>query len=261
MTAEEIEAILADRYSGRGWALFFQYMPMTSFESTLNKIDLIAVGLWHRHDKIMAFEIKVGRSDFLKDLKSFKKKHQFALKISDEFFYVCPWGLIGKEEVPVDAGLMYVNKGNKIKIIKPARVRIIHNIPFQLFQGFAREFGNKVDHTKIPVKYLGKDMTQDDLMAIVEEKRDWDFGKRVEVKAKEITDKREAKKGARQKFLEEILQVAYHSDEKDSYPELLMFCKLGRELATNYDFRYHLDQMRTEIDKLIDIINKKKEKE
>lgn len=158
MTAEEIEAILADKYSGRGWALFFQYMPMTSFESILNKIDLVAVGLWHQHDKIIAFEIKVQRADFLKDLKNFKKKHQYARLISDEFFYVCPWGLIEKEEVPVDAGLMYVNKGNKIKIMKPARVRVIKTIPFQLFQGFAREFGNKVDHTKILVKYLGKDM-------------------------------------------------------------------------------------------------------
>ena len=160
----------------------------------------------------------------------------------------------------MDAGLMYVNKGNKIKIMKPARVRVIKTIPFQLFQGFAREFGNKVDHTKIPVKYLGKDMTQDDFMAIVEKKRDWDFGNRVEAKAKEITDKREAKKGARSKFLKELLQTCYHIEEKDSYPELLMWCKLGRELASNYDFRYHLDQMRNEIDKLVDIINKKKEK-
>lgn len=261
MTAEEIEAILADKYKGRGWALFFQYMPMTSFESTLNKIDLVAVGLWHQHDKIIAFEIKVQRSDFLKDLKNYKKKHQYARRISDEFFYVCPWGLIEKEEVPIDAGLMYVNKGNKIKIMKPARVRVIQSIPFQLFQGFAREFGNKVDHTKIPIKYMGKDLTQDDIMVIVEKKRNWDFDNKVKEKASEIIEKREKKKGARDEFMRKLLRVAHHMEEKDSYPDLLKYCKLGSEMATNYDFLYHLDNMKKEVEKLMDIINKKKEKE
>lgn len=257
MIAEEIEAILADKYSGRGWALFFQYMPMTSFESTLNKIDLIAVGLWHQHDKIIAFEIKIARSDFLKDLKNFKKKHQFAFRISDEFFYVCPWGLIEKEEVPVDAGLMYVNQGNKIKIMKPARVRIIKQIPFQLFQGFAREFGSKVDYTKIPIKYLGKDMTQDDLMAIVEKKRNWDFDNQVKVKALEIVKKREEKEGARDEFMRKILEYSWRFEEKDKYPELLKFCDLGRKVDKDKSFMDHLKHLQEEVDKLIEIINNK----
>lgn len=257
MTAEEIEAILAERYKGPGWALFFQYMPMTSFEATMNRIDLIAVGLWHKHDKIMAFEIKVGRSDFLKDLKQFKKKHQFALRISDEFFYVCPWGLIEKEEVPVDAGLMYVNKGNKIKIMKPARVRIVKQVPFQLFQGFAREFGNKVDHTKIPVKYLGKNMTQDDILALVEEKRDWDFSNQVKAKALEIVKKKEAKAGARDEFMRAILEYSWRIEEKEKYPELLKFCNVGKQVDEDSNFMDHLKHLKEELGKIIESIKEK----
>ena len=90
MIAPQIEAALASRYSGRGWANFFQYRPLTSYGATFSSIDLLSVGLWRKNgDKIIAHEIKVARSDFLKDLKQFKKKHGFALEISHEFYYVC----------------------------------------------------------------------------------------------------------------------------------------------------------------------------
>ena len=261
MKVEVIEAVLAERYKGRGWACFFQFMPMTSFESVLNKIDLVAVGLWHKHDKIIAFEIKVERSDFLKDLKNFKKKHRFALRISDEFYYVCPWGLIDKKEVPEDAGLMYVNKGNMIKIVKPALVRIIQSIPFQLFQGFAREFGNSVDLTKIPVKYLGKNMTQDDLMELVEKKRDWDFERNVEEKAKKIVQEKEEKEGGRDLFINQVKSMCsfYDRTEKEGFAQVLKHIELGMEFSHDYGFTGNLERMRTEVNKMLSLIEKKKE--
>jgi len=260
MKAEVIEAVLAERYKGRGWACFFQFMPMTSFESVLNKIDLVAVGLWHKHDKIIAFEIKVKRSDFLKDLKDFKKKHRFALRISDEFYYVCPWGLIDKKEVPEDAGLMYVNKGNMIKIVKPALVRIIQSIPFQLFQGFAREFGNTVNHTKIPVKYLGKDMTQDDLMALVEKKREWDFESNVEKKAKEMAEEKEEKKGGRDLFVNKVKSMCsfYDMTEEEGFAQVLKHIELGMEFSHDYGFTGNLERMRTDVNTMLSLIDKKK---
>lgn len=261
MKAEQIEAALAERYKGRGWACFFQFMPMTSFESVLNKIDLVAVGLWHKHDKIIAFEIKVERSDFLRDLKDFKKKHRFALRISDEFYYVCPWGLVDKLEVPEDVGLMYVNKASIIKIVKPALVRTIQHIPFQLFQGFAREFGNSVDLTKIPVKYLGKDMTQDDLMEIVKKERDFDFERSVEKKVKEITEEKERKEGGRELFISQVKQLYsfYGEDEEKGFAQVLKYIELGMEFSHDYGFTGNLEQMRTEVNKMLSLIEKKKE--
>lgn len=261
MKAEIIEVALAERHKGRGWACFFQYRPMTSFEASLNAIDLIAVGLWHKHDKIIAFEIKVERSDFLKDLKDFKKKHRFALRISDEFYYVCPWGLIQKEEVPEDAGLMYVNKASIIKIVKPALVRTIQSIPFQLFQGFAREFGNSVDLTKIPVKYLGKDMTQDEMMELVEKKRDWDFERSVEKKAKEIVQEKVEKEGGRELFINQVKSMCsfYDKPEEEGFADVLKYIELGMEFSHDYGFTGNLERMRTDVNKLLSLIEKKKE--
>ena len=261
MKAEVIEAVLAERYKGRGWACFFQFMPMTSFESVLNKIDLVAVGLWRKHDKIIAFEIKVERSDFLKDLKEFKKKHRFALRISDEFYYVCPWGLIDKKEVPEDAGLMYVNKVNMIKIVKPALVRIIQSIPFQLFQGFAREFGNSVDLTKIPIKYLGKDMTQDEMVELVEKKRDWDFERSVENKAKEMIQEKEKQEGGRDLFISQVKSMCsfYDKTEEEGFAQVLKHIELGIEFSHDYGITGNLERMKTDVNKLLSLIEKKKE--
>lgn len=259
MITTQIEAALAERYKGRGWAKFFQFRPMTSFEASYNAIDLLAVGLWHKHDKIVAHEIKISRSDFLKDLKQFKKKHGIALKISDEFYYVCPWGLIQKNEIPDVAGLMYVDKGFKIKINKPAVLRELDAIPFHYFQGFAQEFGNKVDYTKIPVKYLGKDMSQDDFDAMLEKKRDWDFDSKVEEKARELIQEKEKKEGGHARFISEVQQLYsfYGEDEETGFAKVLKYIELGMEIENTWGFTRHLEEMRGAINKIQSLIDEK----
>ena len=260
MTTEQIEAALADRYKGRGWANFFQFRPMTSFEATYNAIDLLAVGLWRKHDKIIAHEIKISRSDFLKDLKQFKSKHGIALKISHEFYYVCPWGLIPKDEIPEVAGLMYADKNCMLKIIKPAILRELDAIPFHFFQGFAREFGNKVSQTKIPIKYLGKDITQDDFVTMLEAKRDWDFERKVETKAKEMIQEKEEKEGGRDLFITEVKKMYsfYDKKEKDCFAKILKYIELGMEIENSYGFTHTLKQTHEEINKLRSLIDEKK---
>lgn len=64
-------------------------------------------------------EAKVSRSDFLRD-----KKKSFRVDMSkgmgDYRFYACPTGLIKKEELPENWGLIYVNeKGKSSCIVNP----------------------------------------------------------------------------------------------------------------------------------------------
>ena len=261
MIAAQIEAALASRYSGRGWANFFQYRPMTSYEASLSSIDLLAVGLWRKHgDKIIAHEIKVERSDFLRDLKQFKKKHGIALEISHEFYYVCPWSLIKRDEIPEVAGLMYADKNHVLKIVKPAVLRELDAIPIQFFQGFAREFGNKVSLTKIPLKYLGKDISQKDFETLLEEKRDWDFDRKVEEKAKELIQEKEEKEGGRDLFINEVMQMHsfYARKEKDCFAKILKYIELGMEVESSYGFIHSLKRLGEEIDKMKSLIDEKK---
>jgi len=59
---------------------------------------------------VTVYEIKVSRSDFIKD----EKWHNY-LPLCNKFVFVCPHGLIAPEEIPQDCGLMWVSKtGNRL---------------------------------------------------------------------------------------------------------------------------------------------------
>lgn len=63
-------------------------------------------------------EVKVSKSDFKKDFnKPFRKEYN--LGMGNFKYYICPSGLINKEEIPDKWGLLYYEKGN-ISIIKKA---------------------------------------------------------------------------------------------------------------------------------------------
>lgn len=53
----------------------------------------------------IGYEIKVSRSDFLQD-----EKWREYLDVCHEFYFVCPWGLIDKKELPAKVGLMWSSK-------------------------------------------------------------------------------------------------------------------------------------------------------
>ena len=72
------------------------------------------------------FEVKISRSDFMADFKK-KDKHKAMIEpkglCPHRFFYVCPKELIGKEEVPQYAGLIYYSDEyglSKLRVVKRA---------------------------------------------------------------------------------------------------------------------------------------------
>lgn len=259
--AERIEIALENRFSGAGWAFFKQFRPMTSFSAVYSCIDAVAVGLWMKNYKILAFEIKVERSDFLRDVEVFSKKHKYALEISHEFYYVCPWNLIDRSEIPEIAGLMYVDKNFTIKKKKPAVLREMESIQFHFFQAFAKEFGNTIHHSKIPIKYLGKKMTQEDFDTLLEEKKGADWKEEVKNRAKEILKERKQSKADLDEFLQELKSLcgfyASRTDE-EVYSEIKRYCDLGKKLSTDYDFLYHIKHLKEQTDKILAIIEREK---
>jgi hypothetical protein len=62
------------------------------------------------------YEIKVSRSDFLKD-----EKWRAYLSLCNQFYFVCPRGLITPSELPPEAGLYYIsNTGGRLLVQKKA---------------------------------------------------------------------------------------------------------------------------------------------
>lgn len=78
---------------------------------------------------VTAYEIKVSRSDFIRD----DKYHDY-LDYCNELYFVCPHGLIQPNELPDDVGLMCVTKtGGRLITKKKAKRRDVQ-IPENIFR-------------------------------------------------------------------------------------------------------------------------------
>ena len=76
------------------------------------KFDGLGIRRSYTRPCITGYEIKVSRSDFERD-----PKWHLYLQYCNEFYFVCPAGLIKKEELPDDVGLIWYNPENK-KLLK-----------------------------------------------------------------------------------------------------------------------------------------------
>jgi hypothetical protein len=80
------------------------------------------------------FEIKISRADYFADAK--KLKHQSDAG-ANYFYYVCPKGLIGKQEVDKRYGLIYIHDGGHVSVEKPPRK--LHDKRFDQWQMLANK--------------------------------------------------------------------------------------------------------------------------
>jgi len=87
--------------------------------SNLGIFDFWAMKKSYAHPLTVGYEIKVVRSDFLQD-----NKWPRYLPHCNQFYFVCPTGLIKLNEVPETAGLMYISKtGTRLFTKKKAPYR------------------------------------------------------------------------------------------------------------------------------------------
>ncbi len=94
-----------------------------------------------------AYEIKISRKDFWKDVKDHNKQRGARL-FADRFYYATPPGLVKPEEVPVWAGLMEVNpvpadgRWAGVRIVVPAPVLDKERPSWGLVVAVARNVAN-----------------------------------------------------------------------------------------------------------------------
>ncbi len=67
----------------------------------------------------ISYEIKVSRADFVNEMKA-PQKRDFALSISNYFYFATPEGLIKPSELPIEAGLVEIsrNETKEFEILK-----------------------------------------------------------------------------------------------------------------------------------------------
>lgn len=79
---------------------------------------------------VSAYEIKVSRSDFMRD-----DKWPNYLPLCNQFAFVCPWNLISPEELPADVGLFWASKNlSKLYCKRKPALRKDVEIPETVFR-------------------------------------------------------------------------------------------------------------------------------
>lgn len=128
MNSGQILGLLAKRHSEDVFVPECKDGPTQSGRGHLRMDAWVMAKSWVS-PKVTAYEIKVSRSDFLKD-----DKHQKYMDYCNEFYFVCPRGLIQPEELSDGCGLVWVSKtGGKLFTKKRAPYRDV-TIPESLFR-------------------------------------------------------------------------------------------------------------------------------
>ena len=170
LTARDIKIRLADKHI-EDFFICEVKTGATFYNSDLHIIDAWVMKKSWTKPLITAYEIKVRRSDFIKD-----NKWHFYLDYCHSFYFICPRGIIKPEEIGKEAGLMYVYPDSKyIKTIKKAPYRKV-NFSQDLFTYILM---NKLESDRYPFH----DSKQDYIRDFLEHQRiDSELGRKLESK-------------------------------------------------------------------------------
>ncbi|MES2488517.1 MAG: hypothetical protein V4607_01910 [Pseudomonadota bacterium] len=134
-TAADVRATMREHYSSKEWALMFEVSNDAGF-SRSRSADAVAMNLWpSRGLRIHGFEIKVSRSDLIKELTQPEKCEAIA-KYCDHWWLVGPREIFADDvlaKIPPSWGIMvYVPAvGNGTgKPAKTARLSLFKDAPF-----------------------------------------------------------------------------------------------------------------------------------
>lgn len=111
MKAEDFLKFISHRHAGPSWAVFHEFRCGTGYGGgNQSRIDSLVLGMWPSKGLVrIAYEVKVSRSDFLREAKK-PVKQVPALRVSNLFYYLTPPGIVKVDEVPPWAGLMEVER-------------------------------------------------------------------------------------------------------------------------------------------------------
>lgn len=103
--AEHLLAALRERYGGREWVLLRQVAEAAGVYSG-RMADAVAMNLWpSRGLELHGFELKVGRRDWLRELKD-PAKAEAICQFCDRWWIVAPRDVVQPDELPGTWGLL-----------------------------------------------------------------------------------------------------------------------------------------------------------
>lgn len=114
VTTATVRDMLRKRYAAPEWALMEEVAPETG--GGTRYADAIAVNLWKsRGHAVHGFEVKVSRSDWLRELKD-PEKAEPVFRYCDHWFIVAPRGVVKDGELPPTWGLFEVRASGLVAV-------------------------------------------------------------------------------------------------------------------------------------------------
>ena len=141
VTAADLSVEIRNRYQPPEWHL--------EAEVTLQgrRLDMVAFNLWGaRSYRVVGFEIKVSRGDWLREIADFQKSQEW-LNVVDQFFVVAPGGLVRVDELPAGWGLLEL-RGSRMYVKAPATARPGTTLPREIAARFFTRLHRTVDELR-----------------------------------------------------------------------------------------------------------------
>jgi hypothetical protein len=131
VNADFIKDALRRRHPPEAWIYAVEVPTKTGFPNRNNGglggmrvIDAFAMSLWPSEDYVrIAYEIKVDRSDWLRELQEPTKRAQ-AYYLADKFYFVFPDGFEWRGDIPSSAwecGVMEVDTDGTVNVVRGCR--------------------------------------------------------------------------------------------------------------------------------------------
>lgn len=149
MTSHRVCELLHQRHQPPQFACWTEMRGGTGYSGYIRhphdsaidqRIDFFAINTWPSQAGCIAYEIKVDRGDWLRELKQ-PRKRLFAERVAHECYFAAPWGIIRPDEVPEGWGLIVVSPVSTKLTIHATR-RVIRRWPLRFLLAVARRAGN-----------------------------------------------------------------------------------------------------------------------
>lgn len=119
ITTEHLMVLLRHRHTGEQWT-FFEEVPDSTGSDKVRTADALAMNLWPSQGRhLHGFELKVSRSDWLKEMQDFTKAHAIK-RFCHRWWLVAPKGVAKIEEVPADWGWYAPTDAGGLKVMRQA---------------------------------------------------------------------------------------------------------------------------------------------
>lgn len=113
--------LLRKRHEGTEWAYMEEVAPRTG--GGTRYADAVAVNLWSsRGHEIIGYEVKVSRSDWLRELRQPAKAEESVFAFCDRWYLVAERGIASPDELPKGWGLMERFGSTLRTVVQPARL-------------------------------------------------------------------------------------------------------------------------------------------